>query len=62
VSLAPALLLAACLLLYLALAAAALIEGLIRPLQTLSNVVSSLREATIRFEPAVLSRPMRWEN
>jgi nitrogen fixation/metabolism regulation signal transduction histidine kinase len=49
VSLAPALLLAACLLLYLALAAAALIEGLIRPLQTLSNVVSSLREGDYSF-------------
>jgi nitrogen fixation/metabolism regulation signal transduction histidine kinase len=49
VGLAPALLLVACLLLYLVLAAAALIEGLIRPLQTLSNVVSSLREGDYSF-------------
>ena len=39
-SLAPALLLGGCLLLYLVVVAAALVEGLIRPLQTLSNVVS----------------------
>ena len=38
-----------CLLLYLVLVAAALIEGLIRPLQTLSNVVSSLREGDYSF-------------
>jgi nitrogen fixation/metabolism regulation signal transduction histidine kinase len=49
VGLAPALLLAACLVLYLLLAAAALIEGLTRPLQTLSNVVSSLREGDYSF-------------
>ncbi len=46
---APALLLIACLLLYLLLVATALIEGLIRPLQTLSNVVSSLREGDYSF-------------
>ena len=40
ITLAPALLLIGCLLLYLLVVAAALIEGLIRPLQTLSNVVS----------------------
>ena len=34
---------------YLVLVAAALIEGLIRPLQTLSNVVSSLREGDYSF-------------
>ena len=49
VSLAPALLLVGCLLLYLALVAAALIEGMVRPLQTLSNVVASLREGDYSF-------------
>jgi nitrogen fixation/metabolism regulation signal transduction histidine kinase len=49
VSLAPALLLGGCLLLYLALVAGALIEGMVRPLQTLSNVVSSLREGDYSF-------------
>jgi nitrogen fixation/metabolism regulation signal transduction histidine kinase len=48
-SLAPAMLLAGCLLLYLILCAAALIEGFVRPLQTLSNVVSSLREGDTSF-------------
>jgi nitrogen fixation/metabolism regulation signal transduction histidine kinase len=47
--LAAALLLALCLLLYLALVASALVEGLVRPLQTLSNVVSSLREGDYSF-------------
>jgi len=46
---APAILLSVCLLLYLALVAAALIEGMVRPLQTLSNVVSSLREGDYSF-------------
>jgi two-component system nitrogen regulation sensor histidine kinase NtrY len=46
---APALLLAGCLLLYLLLVAAALIESMIRPLQTLSNVVASLREGDYSF-------------
>jgi len=49
ISIAPALLLIGCLLLYLALIAAALIEGLVRPLQTLANVVSSLREGDYSF-------------
>jgi nitrogen fixation/metabolism regulation signal transduction histidine kinase len=49
IDLAPVLLLAGCLLLYLVLVAAALVEGLIRPLQTLSNVVSSLREGDYSF-------------
>jgi len=49
ISLAPALLIIACLLLYLALVAAALIDSIIRPLQTLSNVVSSLREGDYSF-------------
>ena len=45
----PALLLGACLLIYLALAASSLVDGFIRPLQTLSNVVSSLREGDYSF-------------
>jgi nitrogen fixation/metabolism regulation signal transduction histidine kinase len=49
VSLALALLLSGCLLLYLALVASALIEGMMRPLQTLSNVVASLREGDYSF-------------
>ena len=49
VSLAPALLLVGCLLLYLTLTAGALIEGMVRPLQTLSNVVASLREGDYSF-------------
>ncbi len=49
IALAPSLLLLGCLLLYLVVVAAALIEGLIRPLQTLSNVVSSLREGDYSF-------------
>jgi nitrogen fixation/metabolism regulation signal transduction histidine kinase len=48
-SAAPATLVAGCLLLYLALIAASLIDSLIRPLQTLSNVVSSLREGDYSF-------------
>jgi nitrogen fixation/metabolism regulation signal transduction histidine kinase len=48
-SFAPAVLLIACLLLYLLLVAVALIEGMVRPLQTLSNVVASLREGDYSF-------------
>lgn len=44
-----AFILAACLLVYFALVSAALIESLTRPLQTLSNVVSSLREGDYSF-------------
>jgi two-component system, NtrC family, nitrogen regulation sensor histidine kinase NtrY len=47
--LVPALLLGICLLIYLALCTSALVDGFIRPLQTLSNVVSSLREADYSF-------------
>jgi len=47
--LVPALLLGVCLLIYLALAASALVDGLVRPMQTLSNVVSSLREGDYSF-------------
>ncbi|HWE85702.1 MAG TPA: ATP-binding protein [Terracidiphilus sp.] len=49
IGLAPAILLACCLLLYLLLMAAALVESLVRPLQTLSNVVASLREGDYSF-------------
>jgi len=49
VTTAPALLLLFCLLIYLLLISASLIEGLMRPLQTLSNVVSSLREGDYSF-------------
>ena len=49
ITLAPALLVIGCLLIYLLIVAAALIEGLVRPLQTLSNVVSSLREGDYSF-------------
>jgi len=44
-----AILIACCLLLYLVLIAAALIEILVRPLQTLSNVVASMREGDYSF-------------
>jgi len=46
---APAMLILGCLLLYLVLVSAALVETFIRPLQTLSNVVSSLREGDYSF-------------
>lgn len=49
ISLTTALTLAGCLLLYLALTASALVEGLVRPLQTLANVISSLREGDYSF-------------
>jgi len=45
----PGLLIFCCLLLYLVLIAAALIESFIRPMQTLSNVVASLREGDFSF-------------
>ncbi len=48
-SVGPAILLVVCLLLYLGLISAALIESMIRPLQTLSNVVASLREGDYSF-------------
>jgi nitrogen fixation/metabolism regulation signal transduction histidine kinase len=44
-----ALLLGACLLIYLALVTSSLVEGIVRPLQTLSNVVASLRENDTSF-------------
>ena len=46
---APTILLAVCLGLYLLLLAAALVESMVRPLQTLSNVVASLREGDYSF-------------
>lgn len=46
---APIILLGTCLLLYLLLLSAALIESMVRPLQTLSNVVASLREGDYSF-------------
>jgi two-component system nitrogen regulation sensor histidine kinase NtrY len=49
VTAAPSLLLLFCLLIYLLLISASLVEGLMRPLQTLSNVVSSLREGDYSF-------------
>ncbi|HEY1767201.1 MAG TPA: ATP-binding protein [Terracidiphilus sp.] len=49
IDLTPALLLLAALLIYLGLTASAMVEGLVRPLQTLSNVVSSLREGDYSF-------------
>ena len=49
IGLAPAILLAACLIFYLLLVAAVLLEGVARPLQTLSNVLSSLREGDYSF-------------
>lgn len=49
VTTAPAVLLLVCLLIYLLLIAASLVEGMMRPIQTLSNVVSSLREGDYSF-------------
>ena len=46
---AASIILAVCLLLYFLLVSAALMESLMRPLQTLSNVVSSLREGDYSF-------------
>jgi two-component system nitrogen regulation sensor histidine kinase NtrY len=46
---APALLIAVCLLIYIAFVTSALVDNFIRPLQTLSNVVSSLREGDYSF-------------
>jgi nitrogen fixation/metabolism regulation signal transduction histidine kinase len=49
IALSPAILIAGCVLIYLATVSAALIESLVRPLQTLSNVISSLREGDYSF-------------
>jgi nitrogen fixation/metabolism regulation signal transduction histidine kinase len=45
----PVILLLFCLFIYFALVSASLVDGLMRPLQTLSNVVSSLREGDYSF-------------
>jgi nitrogen fixation/metabolism regulation signal transduction histidine kinase len=45
----PVILLLLCLLIYFALVSASLVDGVMRPLQTLSNVVSSLREGDYSF-------------
>ena len=55
-----ALLLAACQLIFLALVAASLVDGIVRPLQTLSNVLASLREGDTRSVRAAQERRMRW--
>ena len=47
IDVAPTILIGVCLLIYLAICASALVDGIIRPLQTLSNVVSSLREGDL---------------
>jgi two-component system, NtrC family, nitrogen regulation sensor histidine kinase NtrY len=57
ISLATALALAGGLLIYLALTASALVDGLVRPLQTLANVVSSLREGDYSFRARGASLP-----
>lgn len=49
VSLAPALMIGAVVVIYLSLVAAALVDAIIRPVQTLSNVVASLREGDYSF-------------
>jgi two-component system, NtrC family, nitrogen regulation sensor histidine kinase NtrY len=49
ISVPMAILAGVCLLVYFALVAGSLIESLVRPLQTLSNVVSSLREGDYSF-------------
>ena len=47
--LSESLLIGGCLLLYLVLIAAALIDGFVRPVQTLTNVIASLREGDYSF-------------
>jgi len=49
IGLTPALLLAACVLVYFALVTVRLVDSLVRPLQTLSNVVASMREGDYSF-------------
>ncbi len=45
----PAVLMGVCLLVYFAICASALVDGFVRPLQTLSNVISSIREGDYSF-------------
>ena len=59
---ASAILLALGLLIYLALVSAALLEELVRPLQTLSNVVASLREGDYSFRARRAGSETRWGN
>jgi two-component system, NtrC family, nitrogen regulation sensor histidine kinase NtrY len=49
IAVGPTLLLLLCLLIYFALISGSLVDGMMRPLQTLSNVVSSLREGDYSF-------------
>ena len=49
ISAGPIILLLFCLLIYFVLISASLVDGVMRPLQTLSNVVSSLREGDYSF-------------
>ncbi len=49
ITVGPAILISSLLLLYLAIVASSLVEGLARPIQTLSNVISSLREGDYSF-------------
>jgi Signal transduction histidine kinase involved in nitrogen fixation and metabolism regulation len=54
---APTVAIGACLLLYLVLIAAAMVDTWVRPLQTLSNVVASLREGDYSFRARGASAP-----
>ena len=58
----PALLISVLLLFYLAIIASAMVEGLVRPVQTLSNVVSSLREGDYSFRARGAGSLTRWAN
>ncbi len=49
IGVSAALLLAACQLIFFALVAASLVDGIVRPLQTLTNVLASLREGDTSF-------------
>src|ERR1035441_10447302 len=62
ISTAPALLIVGSLLLYLLLLSGALIESLIRPLQTLSNVVASLPHLCDEFSRAKLQYENMFNN
>jgi nitrogen fixation/metabolism regulation signal transduction histidine kinase len=53
----PTILIATLLLLYLAIVVSSLVEGLARPIQTLSNVISSLREGDYSFRARGASAP-----
>src|ERR1017187_3224132 len=57
ISTATAVVLVSCMLIYFGLIAATLVEGLMRPLQTLSNVVSSLREGDYSFRARGAASP-----